>query len=185
MSQNAELIALWICHDNPLDVVALADVDPGGSEAEQTLDLGLLVTGVEIDVQPVLAGLGTGCAHELQAREAGAVRRDVHQVVVLADDAVTEGVAPELRECFRIACIDDGAEPGKRNRWPPGCLGMADLCDRGSFVPGQCLLTRPCRVSGVSGAAGAKARPRKASCATSYRPSTVASTSKTCDCVGG
>jgi hypothetical protein len=56
--QHAELVAVGVGHDDPAGVT-LTDVEHGGAEAEQTIDLGLLVAvRSEVEVQPVLAELG-------------------------------------------------------------------------------------------------------------------------------
>ena len=55
--QQAELVALGVGEHVPALVAGLADVGPGGAEAEQPLELGVLVAvgGVDVDVQPELA----------------------------------------------------------------------------------------------------------------------------------
>ena len=56
--QDAELVAVRVCHDFPGDV-ALADVDTRRAEGDQALDLSLVIgTGRrgEVEVQAVLGG---------------------------------------------------------------------------------------------------------------------------------
>ena len=58
--QDAELVAVGIGHDDPVDV-ALADVDPGRAERHETVDLGVLLGLVErrdIEVHRFLPSFG-------------------------------------------------------------------------------------------------------------------------------
>jgi len=57
--QEIEHVAIRIGHDDPADL-PLADVDPAGTQGLQSGDLGGLVTGPQIQVQPVLADLALG-----------------------------------------------------------------------------------------------------------------------------
>jgi hypothetical protein len=55
-SQHVELVTIRVAHDHPADV-ALADVEEAGAERLQPGDLGGLVHGPKVQVQPVLDDL--------------------------------------------------------------------------------------------------------------------------------
>ena len=63
--QDIELVAIRIGHDHPADL-PLADVDPAGTQGLQPGDLGGLVTGPQIQVQPVLDDLALRYLQEQQ-----------------------------------------------------------------------------------------------------------------------
>jgi hypothetical protein len=57
--QHAELVAVGVGHRHPVGVVPV-DVEAGGAEGDEALDLGLLVAVCgwgEVEVEPVLSGL--------------------------------------------------------------------------------------------------------------------------------
>ena len=64
--------------------VALTHVDVAGAHVDQPLDLGILVVGTELDVQPVLGRLVVGDRHEEQSPAArSAAPADLHLVRLL------------------------------------------------------------------------------------------------------
>ncbi|ABK69872.1 hypothetical protein MSMEG_5115 [Mycolicibacterium smegmatis MC2 155] len=61
--QYAELVALRVGEYHPT-LLALPDVDVARAQADQPVDLGLLVVGGEVDVEAVLDGLAVGHREE-------------------------------------------------------------------------------------------------------------------------
>src|SRR4051794_36532736 len=111
--QQAELVALGVGQDVPALVAALADVGPDGTERQQSFELGVLVPigGVDVDVQPHLAGCRVGHRAEDEGRrgasEAGP-GADLDRAVLLpAEDAVVEHGRPERGEGLGVAAVDD------------------------------------------------------------------------------
>src|SRR5829696_1641887 len=87
-AQKAELVAVGIGHDDPVDV-ALADVDPGRAERHETVDLGPLFGLVErrdLEVQPVLAELRGHRRTTPGDHRPGAVRSTYRGLLVLIPD---------------------------------------------------------------------------------------------------
>src|SRR4051812_42496545 len=54
-AEHAELVALGVGEDDPGRRAVLTDVGAGGAERHQPIDLGILVVGAEVEVQPVLS----------------------------------------------------------------------------------------------------------------------------------
>lgn len=58
-SQDAELVALWVCEQNPW-LLALTDVDFAGAESQHAFDLGPLIVGAESKCRRFLAAFESG-----------------------------------------------------------------------------------------------------------------------------
>jgi hypothetical protein len=58
--KDAELVSLWVGKYDPALIASLADVGMSGTKVEQAADLFLLppVDRADVDVEPVLGGLG-------------------------------------------------------------------------------------------------------------------------------
>ncbi|BCB79312.1 hypothetical protein Pflav_057220 [Phytohabitans flavus] len=82
-----------------------------GTHVDQALDLGLLVGRTEVDVQPVLAGLGVCHGYEDQTGELVGCAANLHLVGPLIGDLVTERLGPPAREARWIKRIDDQILP--------------------------------------------------------------------------
>ncbi len=98
-SQHAELVAVGIRHDHPIDGT-LADVDPGRSKRDQTIDLRLLVhmlVGGDVEMQPVLTGLGSNrsaAPGDERTRTVGGP--DGCLFVLIPNQRPSKGCAPEV-----------------------------------------------------------------------------------------
>ena len=75
--------------------------------AEHACDLGVLIVGDEVDVQPVLDGLRLRHGPEHQAGIGVFVLGDHDFVLGLVDDLPLEHRGPEAREGGRVARVDD------------------------------------------------------------------------------
>jgi len=67
LTQDAELVALRVCEDHPRHAIALTDVDTGGAESQQALDLGVLIVWAEVEVDTVLDALARSRREEEDA----------------------------------------------------------------------------------------------------------------------
>jgi hypothetical protein len=65
--EHAEFVPLGIGEDDPALVRTLPDVRGTGTEGDDALDLGDLVIGVQVDVQPILDRLLLGHPQEAEA----------------------------------------------------------------------------------------------------------------------
>jgi hypothetical protein len=129
-AQHAELVALGIGQHDPAHV-ALTDVDPGGPELEDALDLLILipVPRAEVQVKPVLDGLGLGDGEEVDAgrRPIGRLERD--DLAIFLGDLVAQDRGPELREPPGVRAVD-------RN--------LSELAGHGDPFPWSTLTLVPC-----------------------------------------
>ena len=91
----------------------LPNIDSAGAGSEQALQLIVLfpVGGIHIDVQTQLAGLVLVSPAEddrgLRAAEADARRPDLYACFVAFQLDVAQYLAPEPRQQFGIACVQD------------------------------------------------------------------------------
>jgi hypothetical protein len=111
--EHAELVPRRIGEDHPgrAAVVALADLDVAGSESEEPLDLGLLVIGAEVEVEPVLHRLLLGHLEEEDVggdAVLGAARRRLehHLVGLILRAPPPESRLPESCKLSRPLAVD-------------------------------------------------------------------------------
>ncbi len=149
--EHAEFVALRVGEHHPALVVALPDVHPGRAEAQETLDFGLLIVGVEIDVQPVLDRLGLGHRDEHQSRVGVVVLGHGDLRLHLEDDVVAQNLGPPPRQPVDVVRVDHDRIPtarhgvilaeGSRPRQPSltraGRLAASPHCTAGR-VPHRC-----------------------------------------------
>jgi hypothetical protein len=96
---------LEVREHHPGHVLALPDVHAPGAEVEQPLDLGGLVVGREIEVEPVLDGLPFGDGDEDDARQGALVGADDELVLRLVEDLPAQGLAPEACQALYVLCV--------------------------------------------------------------------------------
>ena len=104
--QDTELLSFRIGKNNP-GCAALADVDAAGPEADESLDLRLLVVGHPIKVEPVLAPLGLG---NLDEHHAGCLARGKSQLcdaAIRVHNLPPRGGLPPSRERRTITTVDN------------------------------------------------------------------------------
>jgi hypothetical protein len=106
-SEHAELVALGIGEHDPTHVGTQPDVGAARAQRDDSLDLGITVVRVEVDVQPVFDGLVLGHGDEAQDRIAVLVRADDHLVIGFIQDLLVENRRPELGDRSQIVCLDD------------------------------------------------------------------------------
>ena len=106
---DAELIALGVGHRHPVDVFALADVDPSGSQRLQSTDLRLDVrdTQIEVDAGLAMLRLGTRCRITGGKARSGDNSRKYGSP---KPTAVAERFGPESGQCLRIGAVDDDVD---------------------------------------------------------------------------
>src|SRR5262249_1876873 len=102
--QNTELMAIGIGHDYPADL-ALADVDASRTEADEPIDLLLLIAvngRSDVEMQPVLAGLrrhGRRTAPRDLRTAGGRANRGL--LILIPDQGPAQRLAPEVPNLLR------------------------------------------------------------------------------------
>lgn len=115
--EDTELVPLRIGETDPALLAGLADVGVPGAETEEATDLFVLlpVGWVDVEVEPVLAGLALRHAREGQRRRYWAPmalacwqprRANGDKFVVRVVHLIVEDRAPEPRETARIGAVD-------------------------------------------------------------------------------
>lgn len=126
--EDAELVAFGVGEDGPGDV-ALADVDGGGSQGAEAIDLaGLVVVGKwgDVDVDAEFGRLGLVDAVEVEVGAAGCGVAEPDAVVVVAEDEPAGRCGPEGGDGFGVGAVED--DGGYRADAPEGGGGV--LADR-------------------------------------------------------
>lgn len=111
--EHVELVSVRVGHDHPADV-ALADAHLAGAECFQPGDLGGLIAGPQIQMQPVLDYLLPGNSQEEQIRDNAVLRTALGRlqdnlVVRLEGAPPAERRLPERRDLRRITGVDTQA----------------------------------------------------------------------------
>src|SRR5215475_14006679 len=111
--QQVELDAVRVGHDHPANV-SLTDAHPAGAECFQPGDLGDLITGPQVQMQPVLDDLAFGNFQEERVRGnailgAPGGRLEDYPVVRLEGAPPAERRLPERRDLRRISGVDTQA----------------------------------------------------------------------------
>lgn len=101
LSQDAELIPLWVGEDHP-GRVALTNIDQPGSQGGQSGDLMLLVVGPQIDVQSVLLDLRLSDAHEEQAGDNVGTGANLELIILVVNDDPLRGVSPPCAQPSKL-----------------------------------------------------------------------------------
>src|ERR1017187_3587783 len=107
--QHIELVAIGVGHHDPADV-PLPDIDPAGAECFQPGDLGRLVGGPKVQMQPVLADLVLTDFQEQQVgsdtifRASGGRLQD-HLVFLVGRTAPAERGLPERSDLGWVAGV--------------------------------------------------------------------------------
>jgi hypothetical protein len=109
-SEHAEFIALRVPKHNP-GLLALTYVRWGGSQRQQSLDLGVPVVRPKVEVQPILDRLRLWDRDEQEPRNTVRSRSDLEFVRILVDDDPTERLSPPAPKPARVACLDDRLLP--------------------------------------------------------------------------
>lgn len=104
-SEYAELVVLRIGEHDPPHL-ALADVGVAGAEREQTFDLGVLVVGIQVDVQTILLELRVVDRNKADPGIGVITFRNQHLLLILVEHAVPEDFGPEAGERARVVCVD-------------------------------------------------------------------------------
>src|SRR6476620_3337685 len=111
--QHAELVALGVGEHDPRDI-ALPDVDPPGSECDETLDLRILLAvdrWCDVEMQPVLPRLGrAGVWAERHERSSSVGCSDGGVAVLVVHDRPPGGLTPEPADDRVGRLENDGAE---------------------------------------------------------------------------
>jgi AcrR family transcriptional regulator len=117
-TEHAELVALGIGKDNPTHIVALSDVDRPRAECDDALYLGVLIVGVEIDVEAILRRLLIEDTDEAQAGIIVRVAADDDLVGGLGfvQDRLVENGRPESGQRLGIMCVDDELVEARSHR---------------------------------------------------------------------
>ena len=134
--QNAEFVSLRIGQYDP-GCAALTDVDAAGPEANESLDLRLLVIGHPVKMQPVLAPLRLGNLDEQDAGSLTGGRSQLYCVALLTHDLPPRDGLPPSRERRTITTVDNNflktkshvsslgrrrdSDQGSRSAARPGC----------------------------------------------------------------
>jgi hypothetical protein len=112
-SQEAELVAFRISQHMPWFHAGLPNVGSAGASRQQPFQFLRLVpiSGVDIDVQTQLAGLGLVSAVEddrgLRAAETNPGRADLYILAVTLQFDITQYFTPEPRQQFRIPRVQN------------------------------------------------------------------------------
>ena len=104
--QDTEFVSFRIGQNNP-GCFALTDVDAGGPESNESLDLHLLVVGHPIKMEPVLTLFALGNLGEKYTGRPTRGRSQLYYVIFLAHDLPPRGDLPPSRERRTIATIDN------------------------------------------------------------------------------
>ena len=104
--QDTEFVSFRIGHNNPW-CAALTDVDAGGPEAQESLNLRVLIVGHPIKVEPVFKPFALGNRGEHHAWHLTGGRSQLDPVTVLAHDLPPRRGLPPSREHLRITAVDN------------------------------------------------------------------------------
>src|SRR5579863_6849210 len=107
--EHVEFVPVWVSHDHPADG-ALADADPPGAERLEPGDLGGLVGGTKIKVEPVLDGLALGNPKEQEVGNdailGAALRRlEADLILFLPGPAPAQRRLPEAGDPGRVSGV--------------------------------------------------------------------------------
>jgi hypothetical protein len=97
LGQDTEFVSFRVGHNNPR-CAALTDVDSAGPDADEPLDLRLLVVWHPIKVEPVLIPLGLGNLDEHHAGRLTRGRSQLNSAAILANDLPPRRGLPPSRE---------------------------------------------------------------------------------------
>jgi len=98
---DAELVTFGVGHEQPCAAVLAARrfAEPGRAEGDEPLGLGFDVRDLDVEVDPVLDGLGFG--HSLQAqlryqRPGGLTARELEVLALVANGSTNRQIADQL-----------------------------------------------------------------------------------------
>jgi hypothetical protein len=103
--EDAELVALWIGQHHPRDI-ALANVNVGCAECDESLDFGVLILGAEVEMNTILDLLGVVDRLEHESRQPIGSRSNLELVRIVVDDDPSERLEPPQTERHRVMRID-------------------------------------------------------------------------------
>jgi len=111
-TKNAELVPLRIGQDHPWHL-ALPNVDTRSSQSNQSLHLGALVVGTQVDMETVLPLLGVVGGQEQDPWQPIWLRLDLKHHRVIVDDHPAKRFTPPAAQRDRMAAGDNNLLPLK------------------------------------------------------------------------
>jgi hypothetical protein len=125
-AKNAELVAFRVAQNDPC-LVALADIDVRGPEANKPFDLGVLIVWAEVKVKPVLARLSLWNRNKQKSRKATFARSYLEFVGRVVDYNPAQRHLPPAAQRFGIFRVDvyllpvEAHEQSIKGRCVPQC----------------------------------------------------------------
>ncbi len=97
--------------------VALADVDVPGAQAQRPLDLGGLVVGPQVEVEPVLDGLALRDGQEEEVGPGAELEPVLRVVAGFGLQGPVEQRCPELADAFGVIAVDHSGLETQSHGW--------------------------------------------------------------------